>query len=403
MEQNVKYVFGSFHLHTDTQLLWHEGQQISLPPKVYQVLLYLLQHPGRLIFREELFEAVWQGRVVEDTSLRLAINGLRKALHDESKTPQYILTVCKRGYRFLPDVAVEMVLKSTLEPLQNLDLQYRPKLDNQQTELIFTAELAVLQDAYQQAATGNRRLLLLNGARGCGKTTLLEQFLSTVQHPELMALRVFCLQLAAEEPFLSLLESLALHCRTPTGNGLVDCLHRVAPTWLYQMLNLLHPEQIATLFPKVMYNNSGRMLREGADFIETLAAQATFILILDDAQWSDTFTLDLVNLLISRNSTVKLLVLVSYRSGKDNLNAQKLKAMADELCYRGLAQEISLRKTAKWVGLSHKMIESKADEPFKNLGIKERRFANFGRREAEADRRFLSLGRRHVDGVTFDN
>lgn len=398
MEQNVKYVFGSFHLHTDTQLLWHEGQQISLPPKVYQVLLYLLQHPGRLVFREELFEAVWPSRVVEDTSLRLAINNLRKALQDESKTPQYILTVCKRGYRFLPDVAVEMDLKNTLEPLQNLGLQYRPQLESQQAGLIFTAELAVVLDIYQQAATGNRRLLLLNGARGCGKTTLLEQFLSAVQHPELMALHVCCLQLAAEEPFLSLLESLAQYCRTPTGNGLVDCLHRVAPTWLYQMLNLLHPEQIATLSPKVMYNNSGRMLREGADFIETLAAQATFILILDDAQWSDTYTLDLITLLMSRNSGVRLLVLISYRSGQDNPNIQKLKTIADALCHRGLAQEITLRSATIPIDGS----QSNIDGQFKNLGIKERRFAHVGRREAEVDRRFLSSGRRQVDSV-FDN
>ncbi|MEQ1637795.1 MAG: transcriptional regulator, partial [Methylococcales bacterium] len=168
MAQNFHFVFGSYHLHTDSQLLWHEGQQISLPPKVYHILLFLLQHPGRLIFREELFEAVWQGRVVEDTSLRLAINSLRKALHDESKTPQYILTVCKRGYRFLPEVSVEMDLKSTLEPLQTLGLHYQPKVESHQLGRIFAAELAVLHDAYQQVASGNRRLLFLSGERGGG-------------------------------------------------------------------------------------------------------------------------------------------------------------------------------------------------------------------------------------------
>ncbi|MEQ1638132.1 MAG: ATP-binding protein, partial [Methylococcales bacterium] len=235
-------------------------------------------------------------------------------------------------------------------------------------------------------------------------TTLLEQFLSTILHPELLVLSACCLQLeAATEPFLPLLESLAQQCRTAYGNGLVDCLHRVAPTWLYQMLNVLHPEQIATLSPKVMYNNSGRMLREGADFIETLGEQKTFILILDDAQWSDSFTLDLVSLLMARNSAAKLLVLVSYRSGQDNPNTRRLKAMEDELCHRGLVKGISLRKTAMPDGLNRQAVESTLDEQFKNPGIEDRRLANFGRRKADADRHFLSLERRRVDSVFLGN
>jgi len=104
MEQNVTYVFGSFRLQTDTQLLWYGAVATRLQPKVYHLLLYFLQHSGRLISREELFHAVWQGRIVEDTALRLSVNALRKALHDEHKTPRYILTACKCGYRFLPEV-----------------------------------------------------------------------------------------------------------------------------------------------------------------------------------------------------------------------------------------------------------------------------------------------------------
>jgi len=100
MEQNVTYAFGPFRLETRTQFLYHEGENVRLQPKVYRLLLYFLQHPGRLISREELFEGVWRGMIVEDASLRQAVNALRKALLDDSKTPSYILTVCKRGYVF---------------------------------------------------------------------------------------------------------------------------------------------------------------------------------------------------------------------------------------------------------------------------------------------------------------
>jgi len=107
MEQNVIYSFGKFRLHTDTQLLWDEREGRQLQSKVYQLLLYFLQNSGRLVSRKELFNSVWQGRVVEDASLRLAVNNLRKALHDVAKNPYYISTICKRGYRFMPIVTIE--------------------------------------------------------------------------------------------------------------------------------------------------------------------------------------------------------------------------------------------------------------------------------------------------------
>ncbi|MDD2660602.1 MAG: winged helix-turn-helix domain-containing protein [Methylococcales bacterium] len=64
---------------------------------MYRLLLYFLLHSGRLISHEELFETVWDGRIVDDSALRLAVNSLRKTLHDQSKSPHYISTVCKRG------------------------------------------------------------------------------------------------------------------------------------------------------------------------------------------------------------------------------------------------------------------------------------------------------------------
>jgi len=107
MEQNNTYAFGPFCLDTGTQLLCNEKSCVNLTPKVYRLLLYFLLHSGRLISHEELFDTVWDGRIVDDSALRLTVNSLRNVLHDESKSPHYILTVCKRGYRFLADVTVK--------------------------------------------------------------------------------------------------------------------------------------------------------------------------------------------------------------------------------------------------------------------------------------------------------
>ena len=271
MEQNNTYAFGPFRLDTATQLLCNEESCVNLTPKVYRLLLYFLLHPGRLISHEELFDTVWDGRIVDDSALRLAVNSLRNVLHDDSKSPNYISTVSKRGYRFLAEVTVKERYQIA-EASETSLLQYRPQAQTSLDRLEYTQELAELQEAFQQASNGERRLVFMHGEQSIGKTALLDTFLAKVQHPELAVLRARCVQMGCvAEPFLPLLEALERHCREPNGRLLIERLNHLAPTWLYQMLNVLNPDEVAMLQPKVSHINTGRMLREGADFFETLS------------------------------------------------------------------------------------------------------------------------------------
>ncbi|MGH8497239.1 MAG: hypothetical protein ACRERV_00255 [Methylococcales bacterium] len=95
------------------------------------------------------------------------------------------------------------------------------------------------------------------------------------------------------------------------------------------MVNVLEPEQLAALQPKVSQINSG--LREGADFFEAICRDSAFVLILDNVHWSDQFTLDLLNLLASRCSPAKLLVIISYRPDKNGAGVQR--------CFRPLSSQ----------------------------------------------------------------
>jgi DNA-binding winged helix-turn-helix (wHTH) protein len=344
MEQNNTYVFGQFRLDTGTQLLCNEESCAKLAPKVYRLLLYFLLHSGRLISHEELFHTVWDGRIVEDTALRLAVNSLRNVLHDESKSPHYISTVCKRGYRFLVEATIKECYRIA-EASETSLLHYRVQARTSPSGLEYTQELAELQEAFQQASNGERRLVFLHGEQRIGKTALLDTFLAKVQYPELAVLRARCVQMGSVgEPFLPLLEALERHCRKPNGRLIIERLNHLAPTWLYQMLNVLDPDEITMLYPKVSHINTGRMLREGADFFETLSDNSTFILILDNAQWCDEFTLDLLNFLMFRCTAAKLLIIVSYRPCEDGPGARRIEEMRAELLCRGLCQELSMQK-----------------------------------------------------------
>jgi DNA-binding winged helix-turn-helix (wHTH) protein len=306
--------------------------------------LYFLLHPGRLISHEELFETVWDGRIVDDSALRLAVNSLRNALHDESKSPHYIATVCKRGYRFLAEVTVKECCRAAEASEAGL-LHYRSQAQTSLAWHEHTRELAALLEAFQQASKGERRLVFLRGEQSIGKTALLDTFLYKIQQLAPTVLHARCVQMdGVAEPFLPLLEALERHCREHNGRFLIERLNHFAPTWLYQMLNLLDPEEIAMLQPKVLHSYTGRMLREGAYFLETLSNNSPFLLVLDNAQWSDEFTLDLLNFLMFRCSPAKLLIIVSYRPCGDEPGARRIETIREELFCRGLCQELSLEK-----------------------------------------------------------
>ena len=78
------------------------GEEIKLRPKVYETLKYLVEHPGRLIGKQELMQAVWPDAFVTDDSLVQCTLELRRALDDRSQ--QLLKTVPRRGYLFTAEV-----------------------------------------------------------------------------------------------------------------------------------------------------------------------------------------------------------------------------------------------------------------------------------------------------------
>jgi TolB-like protein len=69
-----------------------------------QLLLYLAAHPGRVLPKEQLLETIWQGAFVSENTLMNAVSELRKALGDDARSPRFIHTHAKRGYRFIAPV-----------------------------------------------------------------------------------------------------------------------------------------------------------------------------------------------------------------------------------------------------------------------------------------------------------
>ena len=98
------YEFGPFVLDPTERTLMREGQRVRLRPKVFDTLVALLEHRGRLVEKEELMQAVWPGQIVEEGNLNKNVSMLREALGESRGTPTYIETEPKHGYRFVAQV-----------------------------------------------------------------------------------------------------------------------------------------------------------------------------------------------------------------------------------------------------------------------------------------------------------
>ncbi len=97
--------FGSFRLDGVERLLLKAGQPVSLTPKAFNLLVYLVEHHGQLVAKKDLLSAVWPDTFVEEANLTYTISALRKALGDSQDGERYIQTVPTRGYRFVAPVA----------------------------------------------------------------------------------------------------------------------------------------------------------------------------------------------------------------------------------------------------------------------------------------------------------
>jgi TolB-like protein/DNA-binding winged helix-turn-helix (wHTH) protein/Flp pilus assembly protein TadD len=80
------------------------GSPRKITPRAFQVLVYLLEHHGRIVEKQELFDEVWKERFVTDNALSRIIKEIRQVIGDDADEPRYIETIPKRGYRFIAEV-----------------------------------------------------------------------------------------------------------------------------------------------------------------------------------------------------------------------------------------------------------------------------------------------------------
>ena len=347
-------VFPPFRLDLANQCLWRENRRISLAPKTFAVLRYLVENPGRLVTQDELLEAVWPGTYVQPEILRKYILDIRKALGDPPKNPLFIETLPRRGYQFIARVGPDVSSPIDGEPPAPLQCLVGRE-----------HALAALTGHLNSASRGHKELVFVTGEAGIGKTTLLDAFEKGVASSEnVLAARGQCVEgFAGKEAYYPLLEALGQLLRGPAADAVSQVLSTHAPAWLIQFSFAVKPERREALQREIIGVTRERMVRELCEALEKLAANRTLVLMLEDLHWVDDSTLDVISALARRRGTARFLLLGTYRPVDVILTRSPLKGLKQDLLVRRLCHELSLER------LTESEVEQFLDEKFPESAV----------------------------------
>jgi DNA-binding winged helix-turn-helix (wHTH) protein/tetratricopeptide (TPR) repeat protein len=326
--------FRTFRLDTVNHCVWRGDKRVSLPPKAFDVLRYLVEHADRLVAQDEILEKLWPETYVNPEVVKKYVLEIRKALGDQSRKPVFVATFPRRGYQFIAPLhedkssAVASVAANAAKGIVGRE-----------------NALGTLTDAFSKACRGQRQIVFITGEAGIGKTTLVDVFLEGASNANARVARGQCMEgFGGKEAYYPILDALGQLCREADDSRIVQELATRAPTWLVQFPALVTPQQRQALEKETIGATRERMVREICETLEIVAAQTPLILLLEDLHWVDPSTLDFISALARRRGPAKLLLLGTYRPADVIISGSPLKALKQDLVIHNLSHEVSLER-----------------------------------------------------------
>jgi len=102
----VQLIFADHTLDTERRELYRGSEAVAVAPKVFDLLVCLLQNCDRVVSKDDLIDAVWGGRIVSESTLTSRINAARKAVGDNGEDQRLIRTIARRGFRVVGGVRI---------------------------------------------------------------------------------------------------------------------------------------------------------------------------------------------------------------------------------------------------------------------------------------------------------
>jgi predicted ATPase len=315
----MKY-FAEFRFDEQHGLLWHHGVRVPLTGKAAAVLTSLIDAPEQRLTLNEILRQVWPDTHVTSGNIKVLVREIRQALADNVRAPRFVRTL-PHGYEFIPRVA---------------DASHRLADRASAVFVGRTSQLAAVEQVLAAAHAGARGFVLVTGGPGSGKTAFSER----------------ALRIAARQGFTTISAS----CRRPSGvpeplSPLLDAIHRlVADLPSVHDLMAVHAPALVQHLSEVgvqatrrsTLTSLPRIERELVAAVEELAKEAPVMLVLDDVQWLDQASVEVIDALARRQHDARLVVLTTTRPLTGATTTPPLGRLARELELTGASTTLQL-------------------------------------------------------------
>ncbi|MEP6067914.1 MAG: AAA family ATPase [Paracoccaceae bacterium] len=306
--------FGEFELVSPKGPLLRNDNVIPLRPKSLSVLWRLLKSANSAVSKEELIEAAWPDVTVSEGNLAVCIREIRKTLAKETGFA-HLKTIHRFGSLFQIKAG---------NPLVGRD-----------------AHLALLDPALAQTRLSKGTLVFVGGQAGFGKSTLLQTWADGFEGDDQIRTAFGRSAPNGLPEAYGLFMDILVHLGSgEAGSSLRTKLPIFAPSWCPLVPALVDKGGIPHLSSTDA--STGRMQRELVELLIAIAVQNPLVLILEDIQWADPSSIDLIGRLAGAASNKRILIVASARSDIGAVTANKFEQTISHLLVREQCVECNL-------------------------------------------------------------
>ncbi len=281
---------------------------VRLEPRSWDVLLYLVRNPGKLVSKQELVDEVWRGAVVSDAAVSQAMLRVRAAVGDSSKQPSYVETVPRKGYRLIAEVSADhSALFRRAQPLQDVPAD----LNAVSEPIVGRAEqLRMLAGLWRQVKLGKPQVVFVDGDAGVGKSELvrvLVKHLASQQGSGGMSVaKTFCAEgIGPNQAYMPVYDLISGYGKQ--SDEAARLLYDMAPSWVSGAGLLLAAE------PGLNAKTGAPVPAELVLLLRSLAQLTPLMLVVEDIQWCDVASLELLDKLINEMGNGERMMLITTR------------------------------------------------------------------------------------------
>ncbi len=333
--------FGDCVLDDALFQLRRRGRAVKIEPKVFNVLLYLARHSGRVVSKQELLDGLWPGEAVSDSVLPRCIAAARRAVGDTRSRQRTIQTVHGRGYCFATPVETRDALEAEPTPPPSATTSPTPKSSDRFVGR--EAAMTRLRECMGDAAAGRPALALLVGEPGIGKTRTLAELGAESQRSDGLWLAGRCYEgegAPAYWPWVQILRAM-LQGRAPEQRdhwlgGDAAVLAELLPELRQSIPDLPEPRGLEGEQARF------RLFESVVGCLQRVAQTKCLLVSLDDLHWADADSLKLFHFVASEVRESAMFLLGTYRDIEVR-RTHPLKGVLGDLARLHHCQRIGLR------------------------------------------------------------